>query len=736
MQESLREGLDLIEREYVQVLMHSLDTGEFQNMNNRVLMQSYNVVFKFSDTDLAQEVYQYYISIVTRYITSRVTAEIESLSEEQILFLLVKHWEKYKTLLSWLYRVFYKLDKFILKKKVHDALPLVQAGLNIFRERVIDAYLQELNEAAIHQITNEREGYLIDRDRLKTTLLIFIQVGMADVKIAKVGSEKHLVYEGIASSDCYYFCFQSKFLGVSRLYYAAKSRNWISTFSCPEYVQTAQKAIEDEENRADSYLDQSTKSLLLDVVQNELILQHAHTLVEQKGLDWHLMFSPNKREELKDLLRLFKHVESTLACIFEKLIIHISRCGIEIAMDQQLEKDAVAYTKALLSLKMEIDDMLEYRWDSYPGFQQQRDRSFQNFINKNKLSAPHLAYYCDWALRKGLKGTTNEGIEQRLEDVIYLFLCMHDRDVFIQQYTYYLYIRTLNYLSISDEIEFKLFVKLKKDLTYSSIHFIFNLFRDIQRSEVMMNEFNHESDKEALGGVELEVRVLGDQYVRTIPIDYCVIPKELQPCADYFQKYYKGKCPGRNLTWLLEHGRCELTIAFNSNKYTLVVNPHQAAILLLFNTHNSLKIQQIHEATMLQIPTIKSYLSYFLNPKHPLLTKNSSGRDLEDSDEFSVCADFSYSSLRVCFVPKHVMNAEVDYKAIDKQRRSLLDGVIVRTAKRCRTVNHEKLVREVSQQVTVFRPQPTMIEEQIEGLIPRKHLRRDERNKTVYTYIS
>lgn len=65
-------------------------------------------------------------------------------------------------------------------------------------------------------------------------------------------------------------------------------------------------------------------------------------------------------------------------------------------------------------------------------------------MNQCHLSAPYIASYCDYEMRKALKGVSETETEQRLESIIRLFVCLHERDVFFNQYTRYLSNRLLN----------------------------------------------------------------------------------------------------------------------------------------------------------------------------------------------------------------------------------------------------------------------------------------------------
>ena len=745
-QPGLRQGLDQIDREYTRNLINYLDTGVFENKSNRTSMQAYTIVVNLADQDnCAEELYKYYINTITNYVTTKVAQEIASLQGEFMLTALVYRWENHKILVHWLHKIFYYLDRYFVKNKTkdHDSKvhPLFQAGLNIFREKIVDIYHQKIKVAVIEQITKERDGQLIDRDRVKNAVLTFIQVGLNDVKISKVGTtgDQRLVYEGVSDYGFYNKYFETDFLEDSKLHYQSKTSGWISSLSCPEYVQAARKALEDEEGRADKYLDPKTKKLLLDKVEAEVVTRHAQTLVDLEGTGCTEMFKHDKRDELKQMFSIFKRIESTLDYITGKMGPYIESRGGLIVMDQQLQEDAVEYTKALLNLKGEIDSMVEYSFENHQKFQRQRDQSFQNFMNKNKLSAPYIASYCDMEMRKGLKGISEQETEQRLDAIIRLFVCLHDRDVFIRNYTRYLSKRLLDGLSVSDEAEQKMIGKLKVECGHNIVNRISNMFQDIHISKTMLEEFRRGRDGGAPGGVALQVQVLRNGCWPDQNVEPCTIPAELVPCKTRFEEYYAGKHHGRNLTWLLGFGQCELTTTFAQKRYTLIVNPYQASILLLFNRMPVLTIGQIHETTKLTDKTIKAHLINFFNPKNRLLGKQSKGKNLEDTDEFSINLEFACSTLRVNVIPKKVKKEEgqekVDDKAVEQERKNVVDCVIVRIAKSRRTIKHQELLTEVMRQVTHFKPQPTLIKEQVESLIQREYLKRDENDRTLYIYI-
>jgi hypothetical protein len=78
-------------------------------------------------------------------------------------------------------------------------------------------------------------------------------------------------------------------------------------------------------------------------------------------------------------------------------------------------------------------------------------------------------------------------------------------------------------------------------------------------------------------------------------------------------------------------------------------------------------------------------------------------------------------SLKVGFLPKKVKKTETakieDDKAIENERKFIIDSVIVKIVKGRKAIKHHELITEVIAQVTYFKPQLPMIIGRIESLI-------------------
>ena len=738
--DNITEELSQIKSSLIENVLKYLETGKFENRTNAVYVNAYSKVLELADIDEnGKHLYRYYKNIIQRYTTCVVKAELLFLRGVDLLKKLALRWQNHKMLVYWMRKIFNYLDRYYIKNANEDCLFL--AGVKIFKEEVFAHIKVAVKTALLNQINSERNGTEIDTNIIKESLLCFTQLGCTKFTIEKlkVDDQDRLAWTGTSSLTVYKEDFEQSFMDDSLRFYRAKGQNWIMSMSCPEYLHSTNKAFLDEEKRLQVYLDPSSKEELMKIVIDQLVVNNAKPVSDMPGTGCEDMLKHDKRDELKLMFNIFKKHEASLINITAKLSIFIESKGNLIVTDAKLQEDAIEFTKKLLEFKAEADGMIEYSFESHSLFQRCRDMSFQNFMNKCPYSAHYIASYCDHEMKKGLKGVSETDTETRLNALIKLFVCLHDRDVFIRYYTRFLSKRLLDETSVSDEAEQNMISKLKVECGHNIVNKISNMYQDKSLSESVMKEFKTLGHKGSPDGILLNVQVLRNGCWPEQSVEPCVIPDELKRCFNKFEQFYLLKHQGRNLTTMLSYGTCELSTLFAKRSYTIIVNPYQAAILLLFNKTNTMTLAKIKEDTRLSDNTLKSHLILFFNPKQKLLTKQSSGKTLTEEELITLNMEFASPSLRVSFIPKKVKKAEAankeDDKAVENERKYILDSVIVRIAKGRKTIRHQELITEIIRQVYLFKPQPPMIKSQIESLIQREFLARDEKDKSLYIYL-
>jgi len=108
-------------------------------------------------------------------------------------------------------------------------------------------------------------------------LVGFTQMGLQQCKIEKVkeGSGDRLVWQGEIEYAPYQNDFEKKFLETTRMHYGQLAQHWLSSLSCSEYLQQAKRVLDEEESRAETVLDQTTKPKLLGILEEEVIRKNA-----------------------------------------------------------------------------------------------------------------------------------------------------------------------------------------------------------------------------------------------------------------------------------------------------------------------------------------------------------------------------------------------------------------------------------------------------------------------------
>jgi hypothetical protein len=81
--------------------------------------------------------------------------------------------------------------------------------------------------------------------------------------------------------------------------------------------------------------------------------------------------------------------------------------------------------------------------------------------------------------------------------------------------------------------------------------------------------------------------------------------------------------------------------------------------------------------------------------------------------------------------------AEATKKSVEEDRKHAIEAAVVRIMKSRKTMDHQRLVLEVSQQLTShFRPDPRQIKKRIEDLISREYIERSAEKANVYQYLA
>jgi len=492
------------------------------------------------------------------------------------------------------------------------------------------------------------------------------------------------------------------------------------------------------------YLDKSTERKILDVLHQELISEHMQTLVNMQESGLIFMLQSDKILDLKRMYHLLNRVNGGHELMKTLLSELVKNTGKSIVEHPDNEKKPAVFVQSLIELKDKYDKILTQSFENDKHFVLTVNQAFESFINAHPRSPEFLSLFIDEKLRKGLKGATEEEVEETLRKVMVLFRFIQEKDVFEKYYKQHLAKRLLLGCSVSDDAEKGMISKLKTECGYQFTAKLEGMFTDMRTSATTMDNFKSyvsSLDKNPLKGIDIIVNVLTTGFWPTQTTASCSLPTEIQQCCTLFEKFYLNNHSGRRLTWQTNMGTGELRAHFGSKRHELNVSTFQMCILLLFNKHTTLTFKEIQEETNIPIQDLKRNLYTLSCSKYKILVKNPNNPKFGPTDEFSYNSEFKSKLFRVKVNPVPMGNTGEERKMIDEKinedRKHLIEAAVVRVMKARNRLQHNNLVSEVIKQLSSrFNPPVDVIKKRIESLIEREYLERDKTDRRVYVYLA
>jgi len=614
------------------------------------------------------------------------TANERRVAGEKFLKGLKQAWGDHQVCMSMLADVLMYMDRVYCSDNRRPSI--FNAAMVLFRDEILRSPVSDhderlllglLNHVILDQIQMERDGDVIDKHLIKSCVWMLEGLHEDDTE-----AEEQRLYN---------VSFEREYLESSRGFYKSESELLLRESDAGAYCRYARRRIYEEDERCKQTLLDGTGPKIQKVVEDELIKNRIHELVEmESGVRY--MIDNDRIEELNLVYDLNRRVDEKKAELTRAIQRRIVDSGTDVNNDaiaasqapapapapaadpadktkkvvpeksiNQQTVAAIKWVEDVLSLKDKFDHIWRESFESDALLQQAVTRSFAEFINSPTFprSSEYISLFIDENMKKGIKGKTEMEIDAVLEKAIILLRYVQDKDLFERYYKKHLCRRLLMNKSISNEVEKQMISKMKIELGNNFTLKLEAMFKDMTISEELTAGFK--KHVEGLGEkdpkrIDLNINVLtsmtwsletmggsvedGENRAR------CNFPTAVEKVKRGFEKYYNEKHSGRQLTWLANMGSADIRAtfrkvpqkdgSFKERRHELNVPTYGMVILLLFNdlpADQHLTFEEIQAQTNIPAPDlIRNLQSLAVAPKTRILVKEPMSKDVKPTDKF------------------------------------------------------------------------------------------------------
>eukprot|EP00123_Amoebidium_parasiticum_P013570 comp22032_c0_seq1/m.31981 comp22032_c0_seq1/g.31981 ORF comp22032_c0_seq1/g.31981 comp22032_c0_seq1/m.31981 type:complete len:752 (-) comp22032_c0_seq1:260-2515(-) len=678
------------------------------------LEELYQMVENLCNHKMAAGLYTKLRDVLDAHICSQLEPLIQSdLNDTDFLTLIDNCWQDHCRHMLMIRSIFLYLDRtYVLQTS--GIITLWDLGLHLFLQHIVsNVEVQHKTLAGILQlIETERLGNAVDRSLLKSLLRM------------------------LSSLQIYGKVFETPFITASQRFYANEGRQKMQELNVHGYLRHVESRLHEEGQRVLHYLDRATRRPLIHVLEAQLLKPHTGPLLE-KGFEQ--LVDDDRYDDLSLLYSLLGRISAhdEIRTFFAA---YVRTKGTALVMNT--ERDATM-VQDLLDFKAKLDRIVRDSFQNNERFRNAVKDALEHVINaRPNKPAELIAKFIDSRLRSGNKESSDEELDQLLDNVMLLFRFIQGKDIFEAFYKKDLAKRLLLQKSASADLERSMLSKLKQECGGGFTHKLEGMFKDVDISKDIMVSFEQSKFRNRTSKIELYVNVLTTGQWPTYQLDpEVIIPQEMTKYLAAFREFYLAKHTGRVLNYCHSLGGCTVRSVFNEGVKELSVSFYQALVLLLFNDANELSYESILAKTKIEEGELKRTLQSLAcgKPGTRILIKSPKGRDVNAGDRFVFFGDFKHKLTRIKINQIQIKETHEENKETQEQvfqdRQYQVDAAIVRIMKTRKTLSHTLLIAELFEQLK-FPIKPQDLKKRIESLIDREYLERDENNSSIYHYLA
>ncbi|EZG48978.1 cullin family protein [Gregarina niphandrodes] len=253
---------------------------------------------------------------------------------------------------------------------------------------------------------------------------------------------------------------------------------------------------------------------------------------------------------------------------------------------------------------------------------------------------------------------------------------------------------------------------------------------DTKMDDIKLDDMNH------ISGDDVDISVLSDpdrlcftvqvltsgHWPQTTALNVR-IPVVIQVAQGYFKSWYNTQTVHRKLVWNNSISQAILQATFDRH-YLIVCSAAQAGLLLCFNDGKTKSAEQLSDILGMDSLNTRKYLKS-LYTRFALIEK-------VEEDIYRV-AKFT-SQIRRFKLPLPIDTDTSHKPSVQEDRSHSIQACLTRIMKARKEFPHQQLVAECVSQLSMFHPSVKQIKENIEVLIEKDIIARDDKDPQIYLY--
>ncbi|CAN3376235.1 hypothetical protein DIURU_003749 [Diutina rugosa] len=695
----------------------------------------------------------------------------------------LQEWDEHLQAMRYISDILMYLNRNYVKD--HKRLMVYDLGISLFGTHFVAAGNHEVGQRVIgvilDEITKSRQGQVIT-----STALISRTVALMEMLV------DHNNGDIVFGEDNFYTAqFEPQFLARSETFLYELAAQWASTGDGTVYVEQISSFIRDEQLRVASYLPQRTADKLAELINNILINDRIDAQLSLPGgLGSHLdtvvaavtgssIVNYSYFEMLyqlfgrvsEDYKLLCSRIRDGVATMAPKLVDMCRQQANSDGKKMSASQFAIKWVHMVLDLSNQLYTLWERSFDRNLAIEGAFTEAIKDVVNRAPKkavtsSAPEtLSVYMDHHIKQLQKQSADVGdasCQSVVDNSLKFLRYIRDRDAFEVHYANHFAKRFLNAKQAgANTIEEMILARLAEEMGVNSLEQVMKMNNDIKASRDINQVWRQQKSP-----VDLEVKICNAQdwpsaMTKNYQESSVIWPQAVRQTLRQFEEFWRGgqRNENKSLHWTAKFGSVDMRITYPSRTYEITLATYAAIIMLLFapqsvddNGHpvsafeenREFTVAEIQELTGIPDSDLRRHLqSIAVAPRSRLLVKTPMSKEVNDGDKFRLNHAFKSPSVKVKVLtvssssaPSKSEQQDIDH-AVVEGRKLEVNAAIVRVLKSRRQVDHNELLQELVKMLSSrFRPSVLVMKQQIDDLIDREYLKRDEDNRNLYHYVA